>query len=159
MRGSEALREPGSAAGTDELVLAIPPDPEQVRTARLFAAAAARHFEIDEERVEDLKVAVSEACTNAIKSHMTAGLSDPVRIVAAPVTGGLRVTVVDRGPGFDPEMALADSEDYTPPAGLGGGSLGLTLIRALFPSLEIDRNPDRGMTISILVEPSAEDAD
>jgi serine/threonine-protein kinase RsbW len=156
LRGSEALKEPGSAAGTDQLALEIPPDPEQVRTARLFAAAAARHFDIDEERVEDLKVAVSEACTNAIQSHAEAGLADPVRITATVVPGGVRFAIVDRGPGFHPEIALDTGEGYTPPGGLVGGSLGLSLIQALFPSLSIERNADRGMTVSILVEPSEE---
>jgi serine/threonine-protein kinase RsbW len=150
------VREPGSAAGTDELVLEIPPDPEQVRTARLFAAAAARHFDIDEDRVEDLKVAVSEACTNAIKSHAEAGLAEVIKITASPVAGGILVAIVDQGPGFDPQDALEAAQDYTPPAGLVEGTLGLTLIRALFPSLEITRNAQRGMTISIVVEPTPE---
>ena len=152
MRGSEAVQLPGSDTGAVDLVLEIPHEAEQVRTARLFAAAAARHFDIDEDRVEDLKVAISEACTNAIGSHQRAGLSDPVRVVATPEAAGVRFDVVDAGPGFDPELALTAAEDYTPPSGLTEGSLGLALIRALFPSIEIARNAGRGMTLSIVVE-------
>ena len=153
------MRQPSVIAGTEELVLEIPPDPEQVRTARLFGAAAARHFEIDEERVEDLKVAISEACTNAIKSHQDAGVSDAVTIVAAPIPDGLRVTVVDRGRGFDPDLVAKGGEDYTPAGGLAEGTLGLQMIRALFPSLRIERNADRGMTVSIDVPASGADPD
>jgi serine/threonine-protein kinase RsbW len=157
LRGSEAVRSSGNDAGMFELVLDIPPDPEQVRTARLFAAAAARHFGLDEEGVEDLKVAISEACTNAIHAHRGAGIDDPIHIVATSEPQILRFDVVDAGGGFDPEIAKADA-DYTPPSGLAGGSLGLALIRSLFPKVEIMRNPDRGMTVSIVADRPAGDA-
>ena len=153
------MQDPGAAAGLDELVLNLPPDPEQVRTARLFAAAAARHFEISEERVEDLKVAISEACTNAMKSHQGAGITDVVTIVATSIPDGVRVAVIDRGPGFDADAALNVGGDYTPPGGLSEGTLGLSVIRALFPSLRIERNPDRGMTVSIDVTSAGDDID
>lgn len=150
MRGqSEAVETPG-AAGTEDLVLDIPPNAEHARTARLFAAAAARHFEIDEERVDDLKVAISEAATNAINAHTAAGVDDPIRVVAKEEPGGIRFSVTDAGPGFVPETPSKD--DYTPPLGLREGTLGLALISALFPTMDIRRNAERGMTISILIE-------
>lgn len=150
MRGqSEAVEVPGTA-GTDDLVLDIPPLAEHARTARLFAAAAARHFEVDEERVEDLKVAISEAATNAINAHAKAGIEDAIRIVASSEPAALRFDVIDAGPGFEP---LTTTEgDYTPPSGLQEGTLGLVVINSLFPSMHIRRNETRGMTISILVE-------
>jgi serine/threonine-protein kinase RsbW len=149
---SEALEQTGPAAGTDDLVLDIPADPEHARTARLFAAAVARHFEVDEERVEDLKVAISEACTNAMHAHRAAAVDDSIRIVARPEAGRVVFDVVDAGAGFDPVEAMSTAMDYTPPAGLFEGSLGLVLIRSLFPGMQIARNPDRGMTVSIPVE-------
>jgi len=151
-RRVEALEQTGSAAGTDDLVLEIPPYPEHARTVRLFAAAAARHFQIDEERVEDLKVAISEASTNAINAHRAAKLEDPIRIVASPERGQIRFDVVDSGAGFDPDEALSLAAEYMPADGLFEGSLGLVVIRSLFPGMQIARNEDRGMTISIPVE-------
>jgi len=149
---SEALEATGSVAGTDDVVLEISADPAHARTARLFAAAAARHFGVDDERVEDLKVAISEAATNAINAHRRDGIDDPITLIAAPEPGGLRFAVVDAGAGFDPDVEL--SATYTPPRGLSEGSLGLTLIRSLFPTIAIERNADRGMTISFVVERS-----
>jgi len=154
----EAVRMPDRVAGTDELVLEIPPDPEQIRTARLFAAASARHFGIDEERVEDLKVAISEACTNAMKAHRHSGLGDPIRVIATPDPGGVRFAVVDAGAGFDPPEALVEAEDDAPPSGITEGTLGLALIGALFPGAEIERNAGRGMTVLIFVEHSNAEA-
>ena len=151
MRGqSETVEVPGTA-GTDDLVLDIPPLAEHARTARLFAAAAARHFEVDEERVEDLKVAISEAATNAINAHTKAGIEGVIRIVAKPETGGVRFEVIDSGPGFEPVPTPTEGV-YTPASGLQEGTLGLGVINSLFPAMEIRRNDTRGMTISILVE-------
>lgn len=148
---SEALEKPGRPAGTEDFVLEIPPDAEHVRTARLFAASVARHFEAEDERVEDLKVAISEACTNAINAHRAAGVSDAIRLVARSEEGAISFDVVDAGRGFDPDDALA-ANDYTPPMGLFEGSLGLALIRSLFPDAQIVRNDGRGMTVTIAVE-------
>ena len=69
-----------------------------------------------------------------------------------PEVGRVRFEVVDAGAGFDPETALSHQEEYTPPAGIFEGSLGLALITSLFPGMEISRNDDRGMTVSIPVE-------
>jgi serine/threonine-protein kinase RsbW len=149
---SEALRSTGAAAGTDEVVLEIPAEPEHVRTARLFAASAARQFGVDEERVEDLKVAVSEAATNAMNAHHASGTREPIRIVVSPEAAAVRVSVVDAGAGFEPSERIDATEDYTPPAGLFEGSLGLALIRSLFPSAKISRNAAQGMTVSIVID-------
>ncbi|MGH2813460.1 MAG: ATP-binding protein, partial [Actinomycetota bacterium] len=121
--------------------LDVPPDPDQVRTARLFAAAVARHFGADEERVEDLKVAISEAATNSIKAHRDAGIPDHVGVRAESSPGSIRFSVVDAGPGFTaPETPMDPANPSTPPTGLFEGSLGLTVIQSLFPSVSIDRN-------------------
>jgi serine/threonine-protein kinase RsbW len=150
------MKEAGGAQrvrGSDELVLEVVPEAEHVRTARLFAASAARHFSVDEERVEDLKVAISEACTNSFRAHESARLSDAVVIVAAPAEDGVRFSVIDAGEGFEPRAA--DEPDYTPPTGIFEGSLGLALIRTLFPDVEITRNAERGMTVSFVVSAGA----
>jgi hypothetical protein len=70
-------------------VLELPDDPAFVATARLFAAALARHFGCDEDTVQDVKLAVSEACTAAVADRGTA----PVRLEAAAEGGALRFDV------------------------------------------------------------------
>ena len=131
----------------DDLVLEIAPEPEHVRTARLFAASVARHFNVDEDKVDDLKVAISEACTNSFRAHTAASISDPVLVVASRADDGVRFSVVDAGEGFEPP---ATGSDHTPAGGLFEGSLGLTLIRTLFPDVEMTRNQTRGMTVSFV---------
>lgn len=126
-------------------MLALPAATAQVRTARLFAAAIARHFGVEDDRVEDIKLAVSEACANAVRAHVEAGATEPVRVLARLGGEALHFQIVDAGGGFD---AVAPDIGMTPPAGISEGSLGLALLRSLFPEVDITRNADRGMTVS-----------
>ncbi|NSC23104.1 ATP-binding protein [Streptomyces albus subsp. chlorinus] len=54
--------------------------PEHVRTARLVAAAVARRAGVDEAVLDEVRLAVGEACTRAVGLHMSHGLSTPVRV-------------------------------------------------------------------------------
>ena len=147
------MSEQPVATITGRFTLEIPPDPDQVRTARLFAAAVGRHFALDEDRIGDLKVAISEAVTNSIKAHREAGIGEEVRVAADPTDDGLRFSVIDAGPGFTvPDETMQGNDPPTPATGLFEGSLGLTVIRSLFPKLTIERNPDRGMTVAFVVD-------
>ena len=130
--------------GVDELVLEAPPHAEFIGMARLFAGAVARHHKCDEDVVDDIKIAISEAVTNAIKAHQTTDNDSPIRVTARAADGRLTFEVLDEGGGFD-ESALT-AESLTPPAGLYEGSLGLTVIRTLFEDCKIDSSP-RGTSV------------
>ncbi len=141
-------------AGT--FLLDVAPDFDQVRTVRLFAAAVARHYGVDEDRVEDVKVAISEAATNSIKAHRDAGTPAPIRVSAVTQDDRLRFSVTDSGRGFSARV-VPPGRDATSPAGLLEGSLGLALIRALFPDARIDPNASIGMTVSFVLETPRKD--
>lgn len=134
---------------TDQLTIGILPAPEMISMARMFAGAVARHYGCGEDTVEDVKLAVSEATTNSVKAHRDAGVDESIRIVAYPDVDSLWFEVIDRGKGFEPLDVLAGDE--TPPFGLYEGSLGLTLIRACFPTFEIVRGEGRGMVVRFAV--------
>jgi serine/threonine-protein kinase RsbW len=63
------------APGPDSIVLHIPSKPEYVRVVRLALTGIASRMEFSWEDVEDMKLAVSEACNNAIL-HAAPGLDD-----------------------------------------------------------------------------------
>lgn len=136
----------------EELRLSIPPEPGYIAMARMFAGSVARHFGCDEDVVEDVKVAVSEACTNSVKAHRDRGNSEPIELLARLDDEDITFEVVDAGGGIDTELHKAITENAaTPAAGLYEGSLGLMLIRSLFPGTEIIRNGDRGTTVRFIV--------
>lgn len=132
-------------------VLEVSPIPTSLSIARLFAASVARRCGCADGVVEDIKLAISEALTNAVKAHEAISIDDQIRIAARVEDAGIAFEVVDAGGGFDVLEVPADT-GMTPAPGLYEGSLGLTVIRSLFPKVEIARNEARGMTVSFLAE-------
>ena len=117
--------------------LEIPARAEFVALARLAVSAlAATDGELADERVDDLKLAVSEACTNAIEAHSAIAIDERVVVRCWIDEAGLEVRICDRGAGFDP-AELPDHPPVTDPARLKfERGLGIPLIRALVDEVE-----------------------
>ncbi len=128
----------------DEVVeLEIPARPEFVALARLVVSAmASADPTLSDDQVDDLKIAVSEACTNAIEAHDAIATDERVLLKCWSDERGLRVTVEDRGPGFDPS-SLPDHPLPSDPDRLKfERGLGIPLIRALVDEVEISSSKD-----------------
>ncbi|GAA3299576.1 hypothetical protein GCM10020295_38120 [Streptomyces cinereospinus] len=54
--------------------------PEHVRTARLVAAAVARRAGVDEAVLDEVRLAVGEACSRAVGLHQIGGITAPVKV-------------------------------------------------------------------------------
>ena len=94
-------------AAVEVVELVIPPRPEIVSVARLVVGAAvAMDPSFDEERSADLRLAASEACTNAIEAQLARReVRDAHRSIVLRCTLGpesIVLTVQDHGGGFDP---------------------------------------------------------
>lgn len=76
----------GMAQGTDGVTVSIARDPALVRTVRLVAAAVARRTGRDEEFVEEVRLAIGEAC-----ALMVAESDDVGRSAATPVTVAMKI--------------------------------------------------------------------
>src|SRR5688572_29663308 len=95
--------------------LEIPARPEFVALARLVVSSlASSRRDLTDDQVDELKCAVSEACTNAVEAHRSAHSDDSVRIRCTELGDRLEVEVEDRGSGFDPE-SLPDHPPVTDP--------------------------------------------
>lgn len=130
---------------TDTFSLAIPPAPEYVGVARLFGAGLVRHYGCDEDRVEDVKLAISEACSSAISAHAAHAPDVPVRVAVTADPERLRFEVT----GVAGLEAPDDPDDeMTPASGLYEGALGASLIRSLFPKVLIEPSPEGGTTVA-----------
>jgi anti-sigma regulatory factor (Ser/Thr protein kinase) len=77
--------------------LAFSPDPAYVRTIRLVATAVARRAGVADELLDEVRLAIGEACTRAVAMHRRHGLSDLID-VAMSDGGRFVVRVTDRGP-------------------------------------------------------------
>src|SRR5207248_11497682 len=133
---TEALDERPAPAADPELELTFPPKPEYVRTARHTVAALARLHDLPDEVVDDVKLAVSEGCTNAVAVNAASNGEPPVSIVAWVGADGMDIRILDRGPGIDPGLldaqAKLSSDEFTFEKGLS-----LPLIKGLVDQVEI----------------------
>jgi serine/threonine-protein kinase RsbW len=131
--------------------LEIPANPEYVGLVRtVVASVAAERRDLDEDRVADLKLAVSEACTNAIEAHESGPAKERVVVRCFEDTERFEVRVDDRGNGFDPD-ALPPHPPVTDPARLEHErGLGIPLIRALVDEVEFDSSP-AGTSVRMVV--------
>jgi anti-sigma regulatory factor (Ser/Thr protein kinase) len=91
--------------------LSIPAYVEHLSTARLFAAATARHFDAVDEAVEDLRLAVSEASTFVMQRSAT---PSTLRVSVRPLPEGVAVrisTLAEPASAQDGERAGAADAD------------------------------------------------
>ncbi|MET7475053.1 ATP-binding protein [Streptomyces sp. NPDC005648] len=72
--------------------------PEHVRTARLVAAAVARRAGVDEAVLDEVRLAVGEACTRAVGLHQSAGITAPVQVKLIEEEKQFSIEVGDEAP-------------------------------------------------------------
>jgi anti-sigma regulatory factor (Ser/Thr protein kinase) len=77
--------------------LAFSPAPVHVRTARLVGVAVARRAGVAEELLDEVRLAIGEACTRAVALHRQYGLPDLVQMEMSD-DGTYTVRVIDRAP-------------------------------------------------------------
>ena len=128
---------------SDSIEIEIPARADYVSLVRVVVAAAAElESGLGPPRVDDLRVAVSEATTNAIQAHNRAGSTRPVRVRCRCSDDSVSVTVRDEGPGFDVD-ALLETVPLESPARPGRESgMGISIMRALADTSSIDSGPE-----------------
>lgn len=112
--------------------LEIPARPEYVGLARLVVSSlASSRRTLADDRIDDLKLALSEACTNAIEAHAKGDVEERVLVRWQEDRDRLEIQVEDKGRGFDPG-ALRQHPPVTDPDRLNfERGLGIPLIRSL----------------------------
>ena len=82
-----------------------------MRTARLVATAVARRSGVPETLLDEVRLAVGEACSRAVEAHQAAGHDEPVRVTLRTDPGRLEIEVLNvgqAGPGTAPQgLSLA----------------------------------------------------
>lgn len=90
----------------------IPPKPDYVGVVRLAIGALARAQGLDGDKVDDLRIAVSEACTHAVVANQEAGAAEPICVRWSHGDGSVTIEVEDHvGPA--PEAPLEDSQGFS----------------------------------------------
>jgi serine/threonine-protein kinase RsbW len=123
--------------------LTFTPLPAHVRTARLVATAVARRSGVDESLLDEVRLAVGEACSRAVEGHQLHCPAEPVRLALTDLAGRFEVEVTDTCATGAVDMAAAggraggnDGQDVPAGAGLPAG-LGIAVIESLADDVQI----------------------
>ena len=131
--------------------LTLAPLPAHVRTARLVGVAAARRAGLEPELVDELRLAVGEACSRAVGLHARHAQGQQVRITVADDPGRLTITVTDQGPAAgpasdDPAGDLLQSEDVDDD--VVDPDVALAVLSGLVDDYSVDAGPS-GTTVTL----------
>lgn len=138
--------------------LEIPPRRDHLALVRLVVSGTLSIERQMADRVEDLLLAVTEACANAIQGQRRLGREDQIQVVIElgvssgedPGRDEVVVTVVDHGGGFDPGD-LSPLPPATDPGRLRHESgLGLTLMRGHVDEVRFTPTSD-GTAVQLII--------
>jgi len=121
--------------------LTIPAKPEYIALGRLALTGIARLRQepLPQEVLGDLKLALTEACTNSVR-HAYAGGTGTVDIVYELYPDRLVVEVHDAGTGFvPPPERSAEGDDA-----IAEGGLGIAIIKAISDEFDVAARAEGG---------------
>ena len=124
----------------ETIKMEISSNPEYVGIIRLTTSGIANKVGFCLEDIEDLKVAISEACTNAIKHS----LDDRFIIIFNILENGLTIEIIDEGQGYDISSVSQPSLDNLQESGMG-----LFIIQSLMDDVTIESKEGKGTTIKM----------
>ncbi|HUY48497.1 MAG TPA: ATP-binding protein [Streptosporangiaceae bacterium] len=137
--------------------MSFTPLPVHVRTARLVATAVARRSGVEEALLDEVRLAVGEACSRAVEAHQAQCPGEPVRVALTGTNGRFEVVVTDAAvPAEDGEGgAVTEAAGWSPvgngvangdsspsgPGSLPAQGLGLAVIAGLADDVQFSRTP------------------
>lgn len=142
-----------STAGEETVSLSFSPRPENVALARMLAGALAGRWGMPRESVDDVRLVVSEACTNAVRAQHRSG-SDAEISLTCRLDGDFAVEISDHGCG-DSILAHAGF----PRPGSAESGYGIPLMRTIASEATFVRNDSGGTTVRLVVERAGESKD
>ena len=126
-------------AAAQTVRLTIPAKPEYITLVRLALSGLSHLRQLNEETLGDLKLAVTEACSNSVLHGYGDAGEGTVEILYELQPDRFVIEVADDGPGFDVEGERVKEEN------LEEGGLGIAIIKALSDEFEAgERSSGRG---------------
>jgi serine/threonine-protein kinase RsbW len=133
--------------GEARIELSIPGRPEYVGVARLAILGVASRMRFSYDEVEDIRLAVGEACTTAIeRAGGTAHAGEPIRVRCLIDHLKLVVEVCDSVPASEVEPVI------TANGGIEERTLGSVLIRILMDDVTTHTDPVTGQRVVRMVK-------
>lgn len=133
--------------------LEIPPRRDHLALVRLVVETTARLAGLPDERVDDLRLAVSEGCTNALDAHADRDEAAPISITVRDDGTAVSVSVTDHAGGFEPGAARSAPSATDPQRLRHERGLGIPIMRSLVDEVSFEETAD-GTTLVLVVRRS-----
>lgn len=122
---------------------------ENLEIIREFINNIAQKAGFNEESVDQIELAVDEACTNVIKHAYKYSTSRMLDISVFLDPEKIEIIIMDKGAGFNPDkLQIPDLEKYMHSAKSGG--LGIHLMRTLMDEVNFSINPGKKNQVSLV---------
>jgi serine/threonine-protein kinase RsbW len=136
------MANPSSPAATTNggaatVRLTIPAKAEYITLVRLALSGLSQSRQLPDETLGDLKLAVTEACSNSVRHAYSEGREGSVEVVYELHPDRLVVEVSDEGEGFQVDEREPEDDEALPEGGLG-----IAIIRELADELEVGPGAD-----------------
>ena len=129
--------------------LSIPAASEFIAVARLTVSGISSRMNFAVNDIEDIKVALSEACTNVIQHAYEPDQQAMIDIDFHLFPDRLEIIVQDQGRGFNTQHIKSPKIDSDNPELFGLG-LGLVFIQSLMDEASIDSEFGKGTTLKMI---------
>ena len=126
------------------------------KVAMSKAADLARSMGFDEERIEDLKTAIAEACINAIEHGNKLDETLPVGVILSRGADSLEIRVVDSGQGPQGRNTAPDIDKKMHEEEQSRG-MGMFLIESLVDEVEWVSSPNTGSYARMVIRLSPDE--
>ena len=124
----------------ETIKMEISANPEYVSIIRLTTSGIANKVGFCLDDIEDLKGAISEACTNAIKHS----LEDRFTIIYTMIEKGLTIEIIDNGKGYNTKEVSEPDLDNLKESGMG-----LFIIESLMDEVNVESTEGKGTSIKM----------
>ncbi|MFA8439938.1 anti-sigma B factor RsbW [Pueribacillus sp. YX66] len=128
----------------------VPAKPEYLGVVRLTVSGIANRMGYTYEEIEDIKIAVTEACTNVVFHAYDEGEEGKTKLNFAVYDDRLEIFVIDQGKSFDQKAVqekMGPVNSNVAVEQLNEGGLGLFLIKTLMDKVEI--SDDSGVVVQM----------
>ncbi len=128
------------AAIERKFTLQVPSSTENLALIREFVTSIGRQATLTDEDINNLELAVDEACANVIEHAYGHDITKDVSVRATFDDEKLKISVIDEGRGFDPGKVNEKSLDQLVHERRSGG-LGIRIIKSLMDEVSYEIEP------------------
>lgn len=138
--------------------LTVPAEAEFIDLVRLTLYGIASKLGFSYEEIEDMKVAVAEACNNVVVHAYEPGQPGTLEVIFERQSSGLSIKVKDQGPSFDFTEKARKAEPLHDKSlsEINVGGLGIYLMQALMDHVEVKTGSGTEVILTKMVSQSEE---